>query len=250
MTDQENTAENNTVESGNKKNGCCKPHASLYLSVVALLLAGYAAFNSSTSYDSTNIQAQLNKLDSNVSNINNQLETLSAEVQINRDNLVQTKLKKALENIRDISDIAEEESKAAIAKVEDILRNLTTMGEKLIAPEAAGTMPKAINEAPPAEPIPELKLEKSTTLESSMPTIILAKPITDAKEANQTAANETETDPSEPKQTKADETKTDPDPNESADETSPSPEPSDKNTSDNPENKTASEVSPPAPQVF
>ena len=117
-----------------KGSACCKPHTALYISIIALALAGYAAFNTS-GRDNNDLETQMNQLDSKISNLNQQLETLSQAVQNNRDNLVQNKLKKALENIRDISGLAEEGSKAAISKVESMLQDLTTLGKQLIAPE-------------------------------------------------------------------------------------------------------------------
>ncbi len=141
-----------TSHSSCKQGSCCKPHASLYISIIALALAGYAAFNV-TSHDNSAMQTQVDNLNNNLASINQQMETLNQAVQSNRDNLVQNKLKKALENIRDISGIAEEGSKAAISKVESMLQKLTNLGEQLItpAPTPATTEPAAI-EIPAVEP--------------------------------------------------------------------------------------------------
>jgi len=150
------------------RGGCCKPHTSLYISVAALALAGYAAFNVSSGHTSA-VETQMNQLDSKLSGINLQLEALSQEVQSNRDNLVQNKLKKALENIRDISGIAEAGSKEAISKVETMLQDLTTLGEKLIAPAATEPAvaeqptPEATNTAPATPAV------KPTAPESTVP---------------------------------------------------------------------------------
>jgi len=143
MSDNDNTQDNSTVEDtkqhNDQKGSCCKPHASLYISVIALILAVYAVFNVNNSPDNSAITAHMTSIDERVTNINNQLESLSSEMQSNRDNLVQNKLKKALESVRDISNIAEEGKKSAISEVEKILQTLTDIGDDLSLPSFDST---------------------------------------------------------------------------------------------------------------
>jgi len=171
-----NADQSTTTPSNCHSGACCKPHTSLYISIAALALAGYAAFNVSSNHDNSAIQTEMNNLESKLSGINQQMETLSQAVQDNRDNLVQNKLKKALENIRDISGIAEEGSKAAISKVESMLQHLTTMGEQLIAPTPnvpTQTEPTSVEPSTPeaaiASPQPETPPTEPTTAESAVP---------------------------------------------------------------------------------
>jgi len=153
-----------TSHSSSTQGSCCKPHASLYISIIVLALAGYAAFNT-TSHDNSAMQTQVDSLDHNVAGIHQQLEALNQAVQDNRDNLVQSKLKKALENIRDISGLAEEGSKAAISKVESMLQKLTTIGEQLVTPMSTPTTdPATVEPSTSDSPV-----ESSSPTASSMP---------------------------------------------------------------------------------
>ena len=142
MTDHDGdkSAANNSEQEQTTSTGSrCNPHISLYISIAALLMAGYAVYVSSSTHDNSAIQSQITKLDNNVAGISDQLDALSSEVQSNRENLVQTKLKKALENIRDIRNLAEEGTKAAISEVEDMLQNLTDTSDQLNTPEQTET---------------------------------------------------------------------------------------------------------------
>lgn len=123
----------------------CHPHASLYISIIALTLAGYAVFIANSQHDNSSMQSQIENLDNRVSNIDDQLSSLSNEVQNNRESLVQTKLKKALENIRDIRELAEEGTKAAISEVENMLQNLTDFGKHLNTPDQTAPSIKMIH---------------------------------------------------------------------------------------------------------
>jgi len=123
------------AETSISKKHRCHPHASLYISLVALALAGYAVFIANSKHDNSSMQSQITNMDNRVSNIDDQLSRLSSEVQNNRESLVQTKLKKALENIRDIRDLAEEGTKEAISEVENMLQNLTEFGKQLSSPD-------------------------------------------------------------------------------------------------------------------
>jgi len=126
------------------KGSCCNPHISLYISIAALLMAGYAVYVSNSAHDNSAMQSQVTKLESNVAGITDQLDLLNSQVQSNRENLVQTQLKKALENIRDIRNLAKEGTKAAISEVEDMLQNLTDMGDPSNIPEQSEV--PAVNE--------------------------------------------------------------------------------------------------------
>ncbi len=142
MTDHDgdiNVENNSQQQQTTSKCSRCTPHISLYISIAALLLAGYSLFVSTNTHDNSAMQSQVTKLESNVAGISGQLDALSSEVQSNRENLVQTKLKKALENIRDIRELAEEGAKATISEVEAMLQNLTNIGEQLITPEQTET---------------------------------------------------------------------------------------------------------------
>jgi len=151
---EESTGEKTAKQSSSSNTGCnCKTHTSLYISVAALLLSGYALFSANSGHDNSGMQAQLNSLDNKISNIDGQLITLNDQVQSNREKLVQTQLKKALENIREISDIAEEGTKAAISEVEEMLQSLTNLNERFNAPaEIEETAPTDIT--PEAESAP------------------------------------------------------------------------------------------------
>ncbi|RLL48991.1 hypothetical protein D8Y20_13390 [Mariprofundus sp. EBB-1] len=135
---------NNTEKPTEQERSCskscrCSPHLSLYISIAALLLAGYAVYANNSTHDNSAMQSQIANLETKTADISDQLSTLSNQVQSNRENLVQTKLKKALENIRDISNLAEEGTKAAISEVESILQNLTDIGDQIKTPEATET---------------------------------------------------------------------------------------------------------------
>jgi len=249
---EQNTAEKDKTESNIKKSCCSKQHIPLYLSLIALLLAIYAIFssNSNSNYDDSAMQTQLSQLDSNVSNINNQLETLSAEVQINRDNLVQNKLKKALEHIRDISEIAEEGSKAAISEVENMLQNLTTMGETLIDSGSTVENIEATNEAVPSEIISEPTLESPAAPETSIPTTILAEPLTETKGTDQAKPHQSEADQSEAGQTEAGQVEDNSHPADATVKTTLQPNPPAMTTPSEPEDETISEINPDTTQAF
>jgi len=136
------SAETNTShEQVASKGSRCNPHISLYISTAALILAGYSVFISTSTHDNSAIQSQIVTLDNKIAGISDRLNVLSSEVQSNRENLVQTKLKKALENIRDIRELAEEGAKATISEVESMLQNLTDIGERLKTQEQTETPP-------------------------------------------------------------------------------------------------------------
>jgi len=111
--------------------GCGGSQASLVISLLALLLASYAVFNvTSTPADATRaVEAKVNAMENSIIMINSEISRLGEEVESNRENLVQTKLKKALQNIQEISNLAEENTKSAISEIEAMLQILT--GDKL-----------------------------------------------------------------------------------------------------------------------
>ncbi len=148
------TQEKTTEQSSTCNTGCnCKPHTSLYISIAALLLSGYALFSANNGHDNSSMQAQMSSLDNKISNIDGQLITLNDQVQSNREKLVQTQLKKALDNIREISDIAGEGTKAAISEVEEMLQSLTNLNERFNTPaQTEETAP--IDIAPESKPAP------------------------------------------------------------------------------------------------
>jgi len=158
----------------------CHPHASLYISIVALALAGYAVLIANSKHDNSSMQSQIENLDNRVSNMDNQLSTLSIDVQNNRENLVQTKLKKALENIRDIRGLAEEGTKAAISEVENMLQNLTEFGRQLSTPDQT---------APSIEMIQSQQRE--TSIEKASPTQAIE---TDNSQSKNQDLNDTSSD--------------------------------------------------------
>ena len=144
-----------TVEE--KKESCsahsaCKPHTSLYISIIALLLAAYAAIAAGTSTAPTNGEARLAGLESSVQILGEQVIALSKDVESNRENLVQNQLKKALLNIQEISGMAREETKATIAEIEKILHDLTSPAEAP-ASDADTSLPTTEPEAPVEEPV-------------------------------------------------------------------------------------------------
>jgi len=53
-----------------KSGSCCKPHTSLAISVIALLLAAYAAFTALSNADTTAVDNRLNNLDSQIAGVN------------------------------------------------------------------------------------------------------------------------------------------------------------------------------------
>ncbi len=147
---------------------CCKPHTSLIIAIIALILAGYATFAASKGHDNTAIETHLGNLDSQISGINDRITTLDEDVKSNRENLIQTKLKKALQNVQDIGDLAGEGTKAAIHEVENMLKTLTSISDQLTNPSATEpTAPATIE--PATEPAVEPAAEPETTPEATAP---------------------------------------------------------------------------------
>lgn len=134
----------------------CRPHTSLYLSIIALLLAAYAAITASSSVAPSDGEARLSLLERNVESLNEQVVSLGKDVESNRENLIQTKLKKALLNIREVSDLAKEETKATIAEVEKVLRDLTSLEEATVPAAKELSEPDSASENSPATVKPDV----------------------------------------------------------------------------------------------
>jgi len=143
------------VETGKKCPipGSCRRgiHLPLILSIIAILLAGYAVTASrshapvvknnshfkplSTKVNKLGskidrINERLDELGQNVQKINGRLNELGQNVQTNKVNLVQSKLKKLLLNIKEIAAIAKTETRNKISEVEDMLNAMTSPGQK------------------------------------------------------------------------------------------------------------------------
>jgi len=170
-------SQQSTEKSCCTRGSCCKPHTSAIIAVIALILAGYAAFAASSRNDDSAVYARLDKLDSQATALSEQLSeqinTLKDEVKSNRENLIQTKLKKALQNIQDIGDLAGEGTKAAITEVEKMLKTLTSISEQLQTPAPTESTPAASIE-PASEPIAEPTPEPEVAAESTAPAEITA----------------------------------------------------------------------------
>jgi len=141
-----------------KRGSCCKPHTSTIIALLALVLAGYAAFAASKGHDTSAIETHLGNLDSQIASVNDRIATLDEAVKSNRENLIQTKLKKALQNIQDIGDLAGEGTKAVISEVENMLKTLTSISEQLDTPASTEATPAASDAAATesaAEPTPK-----------------------------------------------------------------------------------------------
>jgi len=191
-----------TTETVEDKKPCnthnlCKPHTSLYLSVIAVLLAAYAAITAGTSTAPTNGEARLAGLESSVQILGDQVVALSKDVESNRENLIQNQLKKALLNIQEISGMAREETKATIAEIEKILHDLTSPAEAP-ASEAEVLQPTTETEAPAEEPVvvepkaeepsaevaPEASVEETleagTAATEEQPAAVIETPVVDS----------------------------------------------------------------------
>ncbi|MFQ5519452.1 MAG: hypothetical protein ACE5E3_05580, partial [Mariprofundus sp.] len=92
-TNEETTAEKAAKKSCSKGASYCRPHTSLYISVIALLLGAYAAITAGA--DTTAVEKRVSELDSRIASVDMQVARLNKEVQSNREDLIQTKLKKA-----------------------------------------------------------------------------------------------------------------------------------------------------------
>jgi len=146
--------------------GICRRgiHLPLILSIIAILLAGYAVTTSRSHAPATvvrnnshfkTLNTTVNKLGSEIDRINDRLNELGQNVQTNKDNLVQARLQKLLLNIREIAAMAKAETRTKISEIEDMLDAMTSPDQK------TGELPDEEQKATePAEP--ETDAQKTT----------------------------------------------------------------------------------------
>jgi len=178
-----------------KGGSCCGANTPLVISVIALLLAGYAAFTAISNADTSAIDKRLNDLNSQISGVNDQIANLNHEMETNRETLIQTKLKKALQSIQEIGSLAGKETRATITEVEQMLQTLTSVGEQLDSsaqPEPV-TTPPAAEPAPEQETSPAVAAPAETTPEASAPAEAPTQPATNTEQptAAETPAKQT-----------------------------------------------------------
>jgi len=157
------------VETGKKCPipGTCRRgiHLPLILSIIAILLAGYAVTTSrshapvvrnnnhfktlnttvnklGSEVDRINgrldelgqnvqkVNGRLDELGQNVQKVNGRLNEIGQNVQTNKDNLVKSRLKKLLLNMKEIAAMAKTETRNKISEVEDMLNAMTSPGQK------------------------------------------------------------------------------------------------------------------------
>ncbi len=138
-----------------KRGSSCTPHASIIIAFIALILAGYAVYSAAQGHDNSAMEARIAQMENQTTGISGQIARLDAQIKSNRENLIQTKLKKALQNIQDIGNLAGEGTKAAITEVENMLKTLTAISDQLASPAPTETTPPASIESatePAAEP--------------------------------------------------------------------------------------------------
>ncbi|TLS65560.1 hypothetical protein FEF65_12800 [Mariprofundus erugo] len=168
---------NNTTEksSGSSCAGssCCSPHTTLLVAVMALLLAGYATFAATSKSGNSAVEARLSQLENQAMETSGRIDTLNKEVASNRDSLVQTKLKKALQDIQEAGDLAGSSTKEAIADAAKILLSLTSPAEPAVTPATSEAKP-VTHEPPVNEPdataapaAPELPANSATPDENT-----------------------------------------------------------------------------------
>jgi len=147
-----------SVAAAESKKSCSTPakcrhgrHLPLFISVIAILLAGYSVITSYSNapLKSTDTASRLHRLDAEIANlgitinsINSQLSELGQDVQSNRDNLIQSRLKKLLLNIQEIATIAGSETQSKIMEIEDLVKGMTTSGQ---APPEAPQESKSVD---------------------------------------------------------------------------------------------------------
>lgn len=146
--DENNRAEKSCSGTSCKGSSCCSPHTTLLVAVMALLLAGYATFAATSKSGNGAIEARLAQIESQASETSGRIDALNKEVASNRDSLIQTKLRKALQDIQEAGDLAEAGTRAAITDAAKILQSLTASE----SPAAATTTPAAAPEEQPAQP--------------------------------------------------------------------------------------------------
>jgi len=164
-----------------KYSGCCSPNMSSILAGIAIVIAVYALLTGPNHSADMQVQDRLTNIEEQVSSINMQLNQLDADVKSNRENLIHTRLQKALENVQEIGDMATTATRAKLAEIETILNDIIS--------------PSAVETPAPAEEIPAIVPDESPAAE---PTPIEAAPTEAAPEepAPDTSALQIPTEPS------------------------------------------------------
>jgi len=109
-----------------KSSICCRPHTSLLVACIAIVIAIYALVADHNRTDKIQAQARLSNIEEQITSINTQLNTLGANVKRNRENLIHTKLQKALENVQEIGQIATTDTRSKLAEIETMLHDIIT----------------------------------------------------------------------------------------------------------------------------
>jgi len=152
------TPSNPTTEAAACKSkcaSCCGPHTSLIVAGIAIVIAVYALVTGPNHTADMQVQDRLTNIEEQVTSINTQLNQLGADVQSNRENLIHTKLQKALENVQEIGDMATTATRAKLAEIETMLHEIISpASEEAAVPEDFPVSPDteaAPDEAPAAD---------------------------------------------------------------------------------------------------
>lgn len=197
ITEPETTAvPESTPEAHGCKSDCshgssiCRPHTSLFIAAAALIVAGYALFSAPKTADTDLTDNRITAMESEIASLKAQLSALGKDVADNRENLIQTKLQRALTSIQDLGAVASQETRATISEVEKMLRTLSNAGDDNEAPAAAEPAAAApATETAPAEAAPtEATPAESTPATPAEATPNEAAPATDAPAASDAPA--------------------------------------------------------------
>jgi hypothetical protein len=186
------------------KSGCssscesssCGSHSSLLIvAAAALLLAGYAAFTGTKSTDNSETEARIAAMESEISLLRGQVESLGKDVASNREGLLQTKIQRAITSIEEIGDIAGQETRDTIAEVEKMLRGLTAEDTPPAADTATATTELApVQETPAAVAEPEASPAETPATDTAPTPEAEQAPATDVTPTDNTVPTpETET---------------------------------------------------------
>lgn len=171
-SNEQEAIETKPVEKEEQEHGnrCGSPHLPMVMSVIALLLAGYAIVTASSSKGIASLEARLGELDSRISSNSNQLAALSADVQQNRNSLIQARLKEVLLSIQEINGMADEQTQRSIAEAEKILLSLTAGNAPASEPaEQAPEQGTADEVMPEPQPQTEEQAMEETVEQASEP---------------------------------------------------------------------------------
>ena len=152
MSDKENTttpdAPDTAAPQTETKSSCpscagagCN-HLPLIVAFIALLLAAYAVISNQGNVSSGALDARLQQLDEQLAGMNQRIDSMASDVASNRENLVNTRLRKLLINIQEISSMAAEETRDRLAQVESLLQDITNPATEPATPEAEQTAPE------------------------------------------------------------------------------------------------------------